>query len=53
MTVPPEVVTALTGGVVATQGRVLAVAMMVLEADKCHAHVGFVSGCSFPGTGPV
>ena len=31
MTVPPVLVTAVTGGIVATQGRVLAVAMMALE----------------------
>ena len=31
MTVQPEVVTVVTGGIVATQGRVLAVAMMALE----------------------
>ena len=36
MTVPPEVVSVVTGGIVATQGRVLAVAMMALETDKCH-----------------
>ena len=34
MTVPQELVTAVTGGIVATQGTVLAVAMMALEADK-------------------
>ena len=44
MTVLPELVTAVAGGIVSTQGRVLAVAMMALETDKCHAYVGFVSG---------
>ena len=29
-----EVVTAMTGGIVATQGRILAVAMIALETDK-------------------
>jgi len=41
MTVPPKLVTAVTSGIVAAQGRVLSVAMMALETDKC---VGFVSG---------
>ena len=34
MTVQPEVVTAVTSGIIATQGSVLAVAMMALETDK-------------------
>ena len=42
MTVPLEVVTVVTGGIVATQGRVLAVAMMALETDKCHGRLEFV-----------
>ena len=44
MTVQPEVVTAGTSGIVAKQRRVLAIAMMALETDKCQAYVGFVSG---------
>ena len=40
MTVQPELVTAVTCGIVATQGRVLAVVMMALEADKSMDWIG-------------